>query len=182
MVSGLRSPAAASRPPWRGADPLHSDHPAIQNVGKRWAARRGGVALWPQLPGGRLRPRLATWLARRFAYCSWQTQSQVICPKRTALSAQRRRPEEVWLCGCLQTEQAGFCSLVQCRVADGQHVLWSVGSCWSSPVFRKAVFYRQLLLSLVSGVHQVSSSSLNLQNLALLFLIIQLKNYSSPAG
>lgn len=51
---------------------------------------------------------------------------------------------------------------------------------WSSSVFRKARFYSQLLLSLVNGTHLVSSSGLNLQNLALRFLIIQLKNNSCP--
>lgn len=61
-------------------------------------------------------------------------------------------------------------------------VFYSWDHCWSSPVFRKTIFYSQLLLSLVNGVHWVSSSGLNLQSLALLFLIIQLKNESSPFG
>lgn len=88
---------------------------------------------------------------------------------------------EVWLCGCLQTERALSAALCNARWLMVS-VFYGWDRCWSSPVFRKTIFYSRLLLSLVNGVRWVSSSGLHLQNLALLFLIIQLKNDSSPFG
>ena len=88
---------------------------------------------------------------------------------------------EVWPCGGLRAERALSAAPRDAGwLMVGAFYGWGRG--WSARVWRKIIFCSQLLPSLVNGVRRVSSSGLNLQNLALLFLVVRLKNNSSPFG
>lgn len=106
-------------------------------------------------------------------------RSRPAAPQGQPFPLEGKDVSKVWLCGCLQTECARFAALCSARWLMVS-MFYSWHHCWSSPVFRKTIFYSQLLLSLVSGTRWVSSSGLDSQNLALLFLIVHLKNDSSP--
>lgn len=148
-VWSLQPSYSVSASPGGMQSPLHSDHPAIPNVGNPWAAPGGGTVLWPQVHEWKTEAQTGC-MTRLEVHMQLVTgpgtkpQSQVSCPKRAALSSQGERSEWGLALQLFANRACSFCSFMQCQVANGQRVL-QLGSLLVFPCFQKDHFLQPAL-------------------------------------